>query len=96
MELHKETFAQVVDLANDVDMQARQYSGRGMYGSQCLAVVGTMTEFVRFIASLSAQATDDDQENLVELLDAIVSGRTSVDSMALETVFYWPNVEVVA
>lgn len=74
------------------------YSGRAMYGRTCLAlVVDGIDDLIRWLFGV-ANAADGEEgdvaENLQELMEAITSGRTSHDSMGLQQVFYWSNVQV--
>lgn len=100
MELTREAFYVVNELAQDVGMSAQAYTPAGGFG-QVLGVAGTMTEFVKFTVSLATAALDaeqneDEANTLPDLVDAIVNGRTSTNSFGMDTIFYWPSVEIVA
>lgn len=94
VELTREVFNLVVDVADEVGMTTQTYSGRAMYGKQCLGVVGSLSEFVRFTLALVEAASLDDAEPLAEVIEAMREGRTSSDSMGLDTIFYWPSMQV--
>lgn len=64
-----------------VDSSPDSYSGRGMYGQQCLGIdFDDMGEAFRFALLLG--------DDLAGIL-----ARPSFDSMGLGIVAYWPNVE---
>lgn len=74
------------------------YSGRGMYGRTCLAlVVDDLSDLIRWLFGV-ANAVDGEEpevaEPLQELLETITTGRTRHDNMGLQQVFYWTNVQV--
>jgi hypothetical protein len=56
------------------------YSGRFMYGSVCIGVVGDNNDFLDFWADLDSQVRRE-------------IGHPSTDSMGLSTIWYWPQVE---
>lgn len=62
------------------------YSGRGMYGSKCVGVVGSFSQFAKFIARLGSV----DMELAEHFSDAV-----SQDSMGLDSIFYWTSLESV-
>jgi hypothetical protein len=84
------------------------YSGRHMYGRHCVALVGTLTELCRFVAELGrvlgllyddhAAMTVDDLREAEDTEAFIMSLLRDVrsDSMGLDTVWYFPNVEVAS
>ncbi|AWN03679.1 hypothetical protein PBI_JACE_59 [Gordonia phage Jace] len=80
--------------------EIRTYSGRGMFGRECLALVGSggsgaPTEFMFDLAV--ALSTDGDGD--VELWDVreritALANDMRTDSLGRSTVYYWPNVTV--
>lgn len=61
------------------------YSGRGMYGKECLAVVYDQpVDLIRFVVAMAERGWGD------ALTDSVAQ-----DSMGLGAVIYWPNVTVV-
>lgn len=68
------------------------YSGRGMYGKECLAVVWTTQPHPAVTAELAyvLAGADDD---VADLVDRIWSLPTYTDSMGRRTVIYWPNIK---
>lgn len=76
------------------------YSGRGMYGNQCLALVcDDISDLVRWMFGVANAADGEEElvaESLQELLAALQAVRTRHDSLGLQQVFYWPGIEVDA
>jgi len=61
------------------------YSGRGMYGRECVGLTCSESEMFGFIGEV-ARATEDDDWDWVKDVRS--------DSMGLDTIWYWPNVSV--
>lgn len=59
------------------------YSGRGMYGSETWAVVGSYRELFEAIAETMAYGNEEDREALAEALPDL-----RIDNMALDYIFY--------
>lgn len=83
-------FTEFVDIINqtDLDIEARRYSGRGMYGNECVGivvddVVETIIEIVR-----SAYANNN---YLHFWLDELKDYRT--DDMGLQMILYFPRIK---
>ena len=87
---------------DDVDFgigKIRTYSGRYMYNKQCLALVGNIQDFATFVSEIAQEfmydtendyvVTDSQREFFLEIANV------SVDSMGLDQVFYWENVELI-
>lgn len=83
-----EELAQAIKKAADEfgpDVQFRNgYSGRGMYGSQCVALVGS---FNQVMGTLALVEEVDDRITLAE--DA------QMDTMGYDVVMYWSRVEPI-
>ena len=71
------------------DFNVRSYSGRGMYGKNCLAV--DLTDSISHLFASIIYYTDDD--NREELAEAFENMRQ--DSMGRGIVVYFPDVEYV-
>lgn len=96
----------VINLGDGTAQLQPGYSGRAMYGDQCLALIGDVSHLVRFALSLGEEAQElfenvdeaaddgDAAERLRELVDALRGQSTRHDSMGRSTVYYWPGVEV--
>jgi hypothetical protein len=61
------------------------YSGRGMNGRQCFALVVSENEVIKFMVAVGAQ----DEDLGFELAD-----KTRSDQLGLNIVYYWPGVEL--
>ena len=89
------TNKQLQDIIEMAGYETRSYSGRGMYGKECLAftVDGRAEEFA-VAADLMNAALDAGEDFVVvePVLAAMRGIRT--DSMGLGTVFYFPGVSV--
>lgn len=84
--ISRETFDLMVrdletHVEDGVDVLA-DYSGRGMYGAQCLAVVGDNYVLEMFLDTCLYYGVDARLGNMGQ------------DSMGLSSVFYWPSIEV--
>jgi hypothetical protein len=74
----------IEELSFDFDVaKLRTYSGRGMYGKVCMGLVGGAGDLVNFVLEV-AQTRDFD---FAQELDNV-----STDSMAFDTIFYWPRI----
>lgn len=76
------------------------YSGRHMYGRDCLALTGSLDDLVRFVATLTQTVDEASRQDglyhgvvgeLLALHDA-VQRDTRQDQLGLGQVFYWPHV----
>lgn len=80
------------NLVPDIDLEGveiRKYSGRGMYGKECLAIVcDGLPKLLEFCLNLQEYAIQDDEEHDVQYELA----RVRHDSMGLSQVFYWPSI----
>lgn len=86
------------DVCKDTDLDVSfysNYSGRGMYGSQCVGVVGSFSDCMKFIgevvleimASTGFKWQYEKEAAVVKLMDI------SQDSMGRGMVFYWEELE---
>ena len=69
--------------------ETRAYSGRGMYGKECLAFTADGEEFA-VAADLMEAALDAGEDFIAPVLAAMRGIRT--DSLGRGTVFYFPGV----
>lgn len=69
------------------------YSGRGMMGAECIAIV-TDEGGYSIATSLQKLRDDHEDEDVSELLDCMLDREPRQDSMGLSTVYYWPRLEV--
>ncbi len=77
------------------------YSGRGMYGSECIGIYGSGSKCKRLIANIiqnmaATLAEEENAENaLAEFNEAVgVLLEYSQDSMGCETIFYWYELKL--
>ena len=68
------------------DAEISAYSGRGMYGRQCLGISGNFGLF-----ELGVAIGSYGNERLVE---ALIGYAPSTDSMGTGKVIYWPQVSI--
>ncbi len=85
------TAEKVKDLLEDAGHETRRYSGRAMYGRQCLAVVTDAEAADVVVDAMERCAMGGDAESVVELARFLHGSRT--DSMGRGTVIYWPNID---
>lgn len=75
------------------------YSGRGMFGSQCVAFttdegVSSLVNFVLGVAELVSTEDDEVAEELGNVVEHVRESRTRSDSFGHGAVYYWPDLEV--
>jgi hypothetical protein len=85
--------------AEALEIDFRAYSGRGMYGRQCISVTTNRQDFITLISTVVGElmelctdpANVDQVETYKDEACALVSYES--DSMGLDTVYYWPDFE---
>jgi hypothetical protein len=93
----------LVQLAHDANYSVRTYSGRSMYGKQCLGIV-TEDSMARVIANLSIEVlhtlrdeaeTEEDENKLSYRAADMISdlGRAKQDGMGLKSIYYWERIQ---
>lgn len=103
----KELLQQVIEDGGH-DVTLRDYSGRGMYGRKCIAIVGSMSACQEVIAEVLKQASEemfdaardmtDEDANAVYDQQSIFQDMIGTlvtfnwDSMGLSQVVYWPEL----
>ena len=91
------TAAMVESAAADVGGEFRDnYSGRGMYGRECVGIVAEGWQEDEIINSLVEQVLDNEYDGDDDYYDDArddVSGRMSSDSMGLSAIFYFRGVQ---
>lgn len=75
-------------IENSGEFRCRKYSGRGMYGSQCLGVEVNMDHSLGDLLGEIVAYVDDDNRD--EISDALRKLRT--DSLGLGEIVYFPGV----
>lgn len=76
------------DIIEAAGYQTRPYSGRGMYGKECLSVGLYDISALAFYADLLENA---DRSHRKTITNAMRDGRT--DSLGLGIILYFPNIE---
>lgn len=89
----------IVDLHDEEDFQVRvNYSGRGMFGEECLGIVGSDTTTVIYkIMEVIMDEYGDEKDTQLELfheLAEMLSDGSEQDSMGLQCIVYFPYVEI--
>lgn len=89
----------IVGLHNGEDFLVKvNYSGRGMFRKECLGIVGsdTTTIIYKIMDSIMNKYYDekDTQLELFHELTEILSGSSKQDSMGLNIILYFPDLEI--
>jgi len=86
----------------EIDERAARwdYSGRGMYGRTCFGFTGNVRTLAAFFTQLGFAAgqkvaEDGSRCDELETLIDVLAGELTTDSMGLDTIFYFPRVEVI-
>jgi len=97
-EFAEELFSEAAQHFGEIRLDVRLgYSGREMYGGNCLGVV--TNKVVGLMVAVGLVLGDQWQDgghqvnDIDRLIDAMMHART--DSMGLDTIVYWPNIKVV-
>lgn len=82
------------------------YSGRGMYGAQCIGVVGSMSDCIRAVLRAAQDQHFDKVSSIEEALEADdpipeeawqldTDGleNAQMDSMGFDMILYWPDLK---
>ena len=93
----RSTLEEAAELASSYEAEVRTYSGRGMFGAECAAVVlesdQEMCKFFLALGALTAEkalyADPEDVDPTSDATDLAASVRT--DSMGLGVVVYFPG-----
>lgn len=101
---HQQVINQMID---DLELDAREYSGRVMYGKTCLGittsfVIKTVIEMTEYLVteynSLVDYMEDDEKESVLSKIDAIqellenMKSDARWDNMGLQMIVYFPRV----
>lgn len=81
---------QVIEAIKDAGYDTRSYSGRGMFGKECLGVTtdNPIKMVCEVIAAFSVKVNDiETVEELTKVL-----GKAQTDSMGRDTIVYWPSL----
>lgn len=90
MKLDQDQFETIVDAFQEAGFETRSYSGRCMYGAQCLGV--DCDNPVRAVLkAVSALAENNEGSELCDLIALLEDART--DSMGRGSILYFPSIE---
>lgn len=70
--------------------ETRSYSGRGMYGKQCLGV-SVSGGFGEFLSALVKGISSIESENMIDLIEEV--SKVETDSLGMGTIVYFPKVD---
>lgn len=96
--------AKLIELSEAAGFETRRYSGRAMFGRECVGVVVSHREVLRVGAALARQAAaidryrhespDDVLDEILGILDGIADLMRGAreDSMGLDVIVYWPDI----
>lgn len=65
------------------------YSGRGMYGEQCVGITGSFSDCMLVIAELIKAEREESGFN--DMVDQLLDFKQ--DSMGRDVILYWPDLE---
>jgi len=80
----------VIQICADIGLEVRSYSGRGMYGDQCVGVTGSNTHQILAKIMIGLCELGDDGLNAAEHFTH--DGAVRSDSMGLDGIVYFPRL----
>lgn len=85
------SFSDIKQAFEAAGYEPRSYSGRGMYGKECLGVSGdsALEIVLETIETVASQAGDT--ETIAEFVADLLDVRT--DSMGRGEIVYWPSIK---
>lgn len=88
--LPQEYLVQMIKAAHQRDdVVARIYSGKRMYGRECVGFVGTYHQLTSFLLETALRFSSLDYGEYEDFLLGMER-----DNMGLDLIFYWPDVDV--
>lgn len=85
--MNKEQIQRLQTLCNEIGGTVRSYSGRGMYGRECVSIC--LPNGINNIFSLGLMIGEDE-----ELTPIFTGSLTQKDDMGLGCVIYWPHIQM--
>ncbi len=79
----------LVDILSNIGYEPRSYSGRGMYGSECVAV--SCEDSMELLFEVIEILYYDYDDNFISVLDVLRRFRT--DELGLNEIIYWPGIK---
>lgn len=82
-----------IKLLEDAGLEPRSYSGRGMYGKECVGVstgdvIKTIVDIARESLYLLEDGSDRDTQEVLDILED-----SSTDQLGLNSILYWRDME---
>ena len=82
----------IIDFCDEYDYSFRDsYSGRGMYGRNCVGVVGSSV--LETIGDLLEYLNENYEFDMSDLIEMLLKG-ANTDSMGLGTIIYWQQLQM--
>lgn len=86
-----------MDILEELDIEPRSYSGRGMYGESCIGIttddpLATVFDIAHWIGSRYTNDISDDLLMTLEVLNGIIRDNVRQDSMGRSMIIYWPRL----
>jgi hypothetical protein len=96
--MSKMEFEKILQAFEDCGLDPRPYSGRGMYGKECLGIVTDENPLEIALMLVSELATAGDYDTPQETLDALLElleelRRPLSDNLGRGTIVYWPRIK---
>lgn len=90
-------FSDIKDAIESMDYEVRSYSGRGMYGKQCLGVETSLpaTQFLLGLVGTFCENANnvDNVDDVADFVETLI--HVSTDNMGRDTIVYWPSIDDV-
>lgn len=80
----------IADMEPEFDL--RSYSGRFMYGRDCLGLTGEVKDLIMFAIRVQEWYAAFDDDGPPDAYEHWLTG-VRQDQMGLDMIFYWPDVE---
>ena len=95
MKLNEHQARALQDACDDEDLRFRRdYSGRGMYGKECIGITADDLGSVLRVMETLHDAYSYEDEAVGAMYRALVDNSPRSDNMGLSTIFYWPSISV--
>jgi hypothetical protein len=90
-------------VAADVDLaeQPRSYSGRGMYGRNCLGITTNnptkcgIQLTLKVVSYLADFFEDTDIMEIIDIVEDTLTSRVCTDSMGMSSILYFPEIDYI-
>lgn len=82
-----------LDVGDDFDFHA-DYSGRGMYGAECVAIYTDASMWAVLAGLVQLSRWEEEGTDLYAALEILIDNEPRADSMGLGNVYYWPHITI--